>query len=611
VPFRHLVANLSARLGGDNLGRWVLIGLGSVLLVRALRRLRFDWGLVGIILGGVAVYLGYWGYTTALDRNYDAPQQLKYIESILREGHAPTFSPCVICHHPPLYYWVAAGWLRVLGPTHLASSERLLQLLSLGLFLGFIVFAVLIARRFARRRAELYLASALIVFWPYSIINSVRVHNDSLVSPLMAAAMYFMVKWYEDEQRKDLWWAAAMVGLGLLTKSSAYVLVICLLVLVSAKLGRQLVTRARSREGWKQRVQALISAGVALGILAGSAALSAWSKHGPRPRSWQESLLGGAWDVRRRASQLRLGNGIGNYVCFDLREILSQPFHLDRNPPLESQCFWDSLLKSSLFGTYNVVPDPELGYALNRKLALLLSVLLLAMVLCTLAGVLSLTREQAKREGILWGIGLAFVMSLAFFRSLVPYPHHADFRHAFPLLIPACVLFSASLERFCPRRRAAYRVGFMLAGAFILVSILLLAPKQHWLRKLTDHVIERPLSAYARVLPAGTSSREPGILRLAEYEVVAFRTPPDTLVSRVDLSVDHDDQYEIEVVGADECRRVLVGPILTRVPGLARYTEELRPPVRNVREIRVRPVQGDGNYALGHLLVPLAEAGID
>ncbi|MET0792087.1 MAG: hypothetical protein ABW061_11250 [Polyangiaceae bacterium] len=98
---------------------------------------------------------------------------------------------CAACSHPPLYYAFAAIWSKTVLLGSWMPLELGLQWLSLLLFFAFIVVSLLIIRSCTERATTLRLAAALIVFWPSSVINSVRVHNDALASPLMLAAMYF------------------------------------------------------------------------------------------------------------------------------------------------------------------------------------------------------------------------------------------------------------------------------------------------------------------------------------------------------------------------------------------------------------------------------------
>jgi hypothetical protein len=170
--------------------------------VAVLRRLECDSGTVGLVLGGIAVYVGYLSYTELTERNVDALIELDYIRFIAEKWRSPPPDYCSVCHHPPLYFLSAAVFSKLVGVTRLLSFETGLQAWSLVCFAGFVTFSILTIRRFTSRPGVIHLATALVVFWPGSILTSVRVHNDILVSALMAGALFFTVKWHSSWSRR-------------------------------------------------------------------------------------------------------------------------------------------------------------------------------------------------------------------------------------------------------------------------------------------------------------------------------------------------------------------------------------------------------------------------
>jgi hypothetical protein len=73
-------------------------------------------------------------------------------------------------------------------------------------------------------------------------------------------------------------------------------------------------------------------------------------------------------------------------------------------------------------------------------------------------------------------------------------------------------------------------------------------------------------------------------------------------VSELDLTLDNNDTYEIFIKGESDTRRLLLGPAKKK-SGLARYIEKVNPPVKDVKNIILRPIAGDHAYSLGHLIV--------
>ena len=118
------------------------------LALFALRRLRFDWPTIAIVLAGVAVYADYLSYTSVAARNYDGLSHLQYIRDIAEHVRLPAMSACMACGHPPLYYVLGAAWSRTVLAGGWMPFELGLQWLSLLLIVGFVVVALLVIRSF-------------------------------------------------------------------------------------------------------------------------------------------------------------------------------------------------------------------------------------------------------------------------------------------------------------------------------------------------------------------------------------------------------------------------------------------------------------------------------
>jgi len=189
----------------------------------AAAHLRKHSGPFAVIGAGLVVYLIYFAHTPFYVRNTDAVQHLKYIELIAHEHALPSAARCPECHHPPAHYLLAAV---VYAACERAGIEgtRGLQVFSLALWMVFLGFAAATLQRLLDRPWQRLLALALVVFWPYSVIQSVRVGNDALVDAVASVAIYFGVRWFEDLRARWLVAASLAAVLGLLTKASALML---------------------------------------------------------------------------------------------------------------------------------------------------------------------------------------------------------------------------------------------------------------------------------------------------------------------------------------------------------------------------------------------------
>jgi hypothetical protein len=311
-------------------------------------------------------------------------------------------------------------------------------------------------------------------------------------------------------------------------------------------------------------------------------------------------VLGNACDFHPGAL---VKNDPYNYVYFDLQSFLQEPYMIAEREGSGRQFFWNHLLKSSLFATHNTVPDRETTFELNRRIAGVMNALLLGMV-----GYLALGAASAKKHALrplavpLLTIALSILFMIGF-RALVPWPHHVDFRHVFPVVIPTALLYAATVGHFGRKELVLEHVGRAMAALFLALSIVYFLPKQDAVTRWTMRSVELDLASRSRVVPEGTPWDKETNLILEANHVLSFKLAAPATVSEVDVTFDNNDKYELKLFGDGAPRRIEVGPSKKGAKGLARYVEKVSPPLAGVQRIEVRAVSGDMAYSLGHLLV--------
>jgi len=569
----------------------VLSPLALTLVVATLRRLGFGVWTIIIIAGALVLYGAYFSYTSFGERNHDGPSHFKYVEYLAKHGSLPPPSHCFVCHHPPAYYGLAAAVYRLCALTKLVRPESGIQLFSMVLMTVFIIYAVLIIRRFTQRESVITLATALVVFWPYTFINSVRLHNDILVTTLMAAGLYYLVKWDQDDRPTDLWVAAAVTAFSVLAKSNGYILVTTLVALI----GYRLVFRPNRLVLLKRCAPPLLTLGVTIIAFIVTRTLTTHAEIG-------ENVLGAAYKIHPRDY---VGNEPHNYLYFDLKSFVEEPYLLSRTDGSGRQYFWNHLLKSSLFATHNEVPDLETAYRLNRRIAEIMNVMVLAMLAYLLAGIALVTKQRFRRYLVLVLNTALFLLFIMAFKALIPSAHHNDFRFVYPIVIALSLGYALVTASHTDKHRVLGYLGVVLAGSFMLLSIVYYLPKYDLVvNYLPRKVLRKKENALSTVVPARTKWDKRSNIIMAGDELVEMALAPHRTVKTIDLSVDHNDQYELTIFGQQETRKIVVGPFIKEGhEGLARYTQAVEPPVKKVRAIRLWPFGGDRRYSLGHLIV--------
>jgi len=585
--WRTFSPNFHSRSFSGILVVWLLF---AASFLGALRRLKFDAWLIAILTSGVALYVSYLTYTDLSERNYDGPEHLWYVNFVAAHAQLPLPNSCTVCPHPPLYYVLSALGVRFIKATHLTTVESGLQCLSLVFFLGFVLFGVLTIRCITSNPTAQRLGAVLIVFWPATVINSIRVHDDVLVATLVAGSLYFIVRWQKHDCAKNLYWAATLSGLGALTKPSTYAMTLVLLAAVSWRYYKDKFALARAKQ-----------VGFSLLISVLPILVAASTRTSLHPSTPCQRVFGRVCDASREHF---VGNRWVNYIYFDVHFFLEQPF-LINDPYYKSRDYvLNNFLKTSLF---NSVPlGPEFSDRLSSTLAIVLSYLTLGFLLYAMIGLLGVKAQQLRRQWVILVASVLLLGQLVALRVWVPLSMHADFRYVFPLIIPAGVYFSWLVERYRRESRALFIVGNVLCLSLVTTSVVFFWPNHDRFKGHSEPTFERincPMSGFATNPSTDALSFQAGSQKFGPKQLLELNVPQETLVSRIDVSLDANDQYEILILSREMTRRLLVGPTVTWHSGLARYQRNLSPPLSDVYTVTIRALNGDGYYALGQFVI--------
>ena len=434
------------------MAHWIVIACTALVELYLLRRLRFDWFIIFLVLMGMLVNMNYLAYTSIYERSYDGPAHVLYIDEIAKHHRLPPVSIfCTACGHPPLYYALAALWSKVVLAGNWIPRELGLQWLSLLLSFGFVVFSLLLLRMTIGRPATMRLAAALVIFWPSGIINSVRVHNDALASTLMIASMYFISQWDCRGRHRDFYWAVATTALALLTKSSGYTMAVTLLAFAVLRL---LTTRFSS--------QSIKRCAAAVLVLCCAALLAVSFRVSTHQRVLCQKVLGNACDL---PGEVYGGSKPSNYIHFDLPDFVRHNSTIAY--PRNQDYFWNGLAQSSLFGAMPLGKD--FASETHRQLQACIRLLLLAMVAVCVVALPFIRSVRWRRYRAIIGATASMFVLLVAFHYIVPNPYHADFRHVFPVLVPLCLLYAKVVERLSRWSHLLYKAGFVI-GLLMVAS---------------------------------------------------------------------------------------------------------------------------------------------
>jgi len=154
-----------------------------------------------------------------------------YLEELKAAGFPPELSIDSVRyegHQPPLYYLLMTPVLWFLQGAGLAVQVWALRLLNVGVGALVILFIWLSARRlFPKRPRVALLAAGFVAFLPLHIAMSAAINNDALAELFIAAVMFRLLAALQGGETSPGAWAVTglLMGLGLLTKFQAYILI--------------------------------------------------------------------------------------------------------------------------------------------------------------------------------------------------------------------------------------------------------------------------------------------------------------------------------------------------------------------------------------------------
>ena len=309
-----------------------------------------------ILLLGLTVQIIYLIHTPYNIRSNDADDHIKYIEYVAQNYYIPDWSLCWECHQSPFYYILAGAIYKastIFGISDKTLIYFILQAFSLFLFSLFSLISVLILRKIfitdkneedKKHFSQYYiycLVSALFVFWPTNIINSARITNDILFNLFYALVLFFLIRWLDKNQNKDFYLSILFSLLAFITKAHgllAFVLVGACVLFVFAK--------DKKRFGnlkFYLKKAGLVFIIFLIGFFGSRLGARAIDKVG----GGEEKRNIMVWNVGGGLNHLLFTeNKVQNYVYFDTKIFLTEPYINNWDDKYGRQYFWNFLLKS-------------------------------------------------------------------------------------------------------------------------------------------------------------------------------------------------------------------------------------------------------------------------
>lgn len=475
---------------------YLLLLIISILLsLKLLEFLKLSTPFRVLFIAALLIRIFYFSITPPDVRDHDIGDHIGYTEYLAEHWTLPPVEYAVggAFFHPPLYYYTGAivyKATQLVEPTNKVIIYRVQQILSLCYSMGFVLFGLLILQELLNRYAAnispgfnersiesdrkitsffrninhslkkdslFWIIGALFALWPVSIVHSVRVGNDPMLYFLVSTSLYYIVRWYRYDQKRDLMISSLVGAAAVLTKANGEILIAVLGVIGLYKMvkGKQWVYYLKIAI-----VPCLIML-CAVAITLGPGLIL--KIQGKRDKLYIDNITG-------ISTANLVGNTASNYLWFDAKIFITEPYTDPYDDRMGRQFFWNYLGKTGIVGEFKY-PKP-----LTTNATVICSFLLILMFIYIVAGLYQMRRSDFKEMAPVLLSGFFFWAGVTYMR--MTFPANIDFRYIVPILITVCALFAVSILSF--ERAGATRLAvtgkvisilFTFTGVIFILSI--------------------------------------------------------------------------------------------------------------------------------------------
>lgn len=472
---------------------YLLLTIFAILIaLKLVNTLKFSTPIKVLFIGALVIRLVYFMVTPGDVRDHDLGDHIGYSEYLTQHWMPPPvdYATGGAFFHPPLYYYTGAivyKATQLIEPNNKVAIFRVQQLLSLIYSMGFVLFGLMILNEllslyrkpkieaepinpahaqevqekpgFIQRLCKsfkedslLWIIGALFAFWPVAIIHSVRIGNDPLLYFLFTASLYYIVRWYRHDQKRDLMIASIVGAAAILTKANGEILVAVLGVVGLYKM----INTKQWATYFKMAIVPCVVMLLAVAITVGPGLML--KMQGKRDKLYIDNIDG--------LSQANLvGNTATNYFWFDVKIFITEPFTDPYDDRMGRQFFWNYLGKTGLFGEFKYPSLMSVNTAVSTSF---IAVLMFIYMIC---GLYYMAREDFKRMTPILLSGFFLWAGVTYMR--MTFPANIDFRYIVPILVTFCGLYAVSIlsfERIGATRMA--NIGKTLSVLFSVSSVL-------------------------------------------------------------------------------------------------------------------------------------------
>lgn len=373
---------------------------------------------------GIAIRILYVAGTPYHFRSHDLSGHVEYIRYVASHLSLPAEHYGWETHQSPLYYVICGFWMHLTGQEGSSWLYGQWQSFSLLLSIGSLMICVPIANlafQNSNQASERSLFLLVLGVFPGLVYLAGQISNDSLFTLISFSWLYFLLRWWLNPSLRNAVLLAFILGIGILTKNTTFVLggITLVCCVIQSKLTLQ------------YRVKHISVIGAVCLLLAG------WYQI---PRVFSAStmplfMVGNYTGIDRAAA---ISPSLLHSICFDPISMIKIPFNSITSDEYRRQYLLEFFYKSSLFGEW----------AWGPYLRLTSQILIASSLACIPIIFVGLYRGLVSPLWpALYLTAFLLLATVIIFVWLVPFSCSQDFRFVPLIIIPIAYFAAIGTER--------------------------------------------------------------------------------------------------------------------------------------------------------------------
>ncbi len=413
----------------------------------------------------ILLFLGFAFYILHLNKTdywvfaNDIAGHLEYIKYIVDHKALPNAIACRECFHPPTYYVISAGVYAVAESSGI-SPWMAVRCLSLLYYAVFLYYSIKLLSEWIDWQPAYLTALCLVIFWPLGVSKASLISNDPMLYMAEIIGFYFFMRWWRQQIPRDLMIVILWAGMVMAIKLSG---ILFGLAIVSATAYRCLRQPSILRMFYQPAFLVVIGIAVLLSLV--GTAKNYYFLGIPQSN---EQVI-----IPHIRSELSESYALPNdrwyyYASFDFQTYLNKPFFITNDDSTGRYYFWNTVLKSALFGEY-VWKSPAMALALAwAQMVMLLYMLASSMFMAW-------SHRRHYLIPVLFFVGV-HVAGLMIFRILYPLASAQDYRYIYACTPLLALLYANAIDWHHQKGRPAMAcLGIAIALIFSELAALMIA----------------------------------------------------------------------------------------------------------------------------------------